>query len=71
MITEFKTLDTGGEGLFKDRGSKFIGIAAHVTSEEEVKEFLVELRKQYYDARHHCYAYVLGADRKIFRANLN
>lgn len=69
MITEFKTLASDGEGLFKDRGSKFIGIATHVTNEEEVKDFLAELRKQYYDARHHCYAYVLGADRKTFRAN--
>lgn len=69
MITEFKTLAKAGEGLFKDRGSKFLGFATHVTSEEEVKEYLVELRKQYYDARHHCYAYVLGADRKVFRAN--
>lgn len=69
MITEFKTLAKAGEGLFKDRGSKFLGFATHVTSEEEVKEFLAELRKQYYDARHHCYAYVLGADRKTFRAN--
>lgn len=69
MITEFKTLAKGGEGLFKDRGSKFIGLATHVTNEEEVKDFLSELRKQYYDARHHCYAYVLGADRKTFRAN--
>ncbi|MTI40553.1 IMPACT family protein [Fulvivirga lutimaris] len=69
MITEFKTLAKPGEGLFKDRGSKFLGFATHVTSEEEVKEFLADLRKQYYDARHHCYAYVLGADRKTFRAN--
>jgi uncharacterized YigZ family protein len=69
MITEFKTLAKAGEGLFKDRGSKFLGFATHVTSEEEVKEYLAELRKQYYDARHHCYAYVLGADRKVFRAN--
>lgn len=69
MITEFKTLDKPGEGLFKDRGSKFLGFATHVTNEEEVKEYLAKLRKQYYDARHHCYAYVLGADRKTFRAN--
>ncbi|MEQ8242439.1 YigZ family protein [Fulvivirga sp.] len=69
MITEFKTLAKAGEGLFKDRGSKFLGFATHVTSEEEVKEYLAEFRKQYYDARHHCYAYVLGADRKVFRAN--
>ena len=69
MITEFKTLSKGGEGLFKDRGSKFLGFAIHINSEEDVKGALAELRKQYYDARHHCYAYVLGAERKTFRAN--
>jgi uncharacterized YigZ family protein len=69
MVTEYLTLSNKGESLFKDRGSKFIGIATHVSTEDDVKQYLDELRKQYYDARHHCYAYVLGAERKVFRAN--
>jgi uncharacterized YigZ family protein len=69
MVTEYLTLSNKGESLFKDRGSKFIGIATHVSTEDDVKQCLDELRKQYYDARHHCYAYVLGAERKVFRAN--
>ncbi len=69
MITDYLTISKSGEGIFKDRGSKFIGIARPVESEDDVKEVLEELRKEYYDARHHCYAYVLGADRSIYRAN--
>lgn len=69
MITEYLTIAKKGEGLFKDRGSKFIGLAFHVESEQEIKAIQEELRKEYYDARHHCYAYVLGADRKTYRAN--
>lgn len=69
MVTEFKTILTGGQSLYKDKGSKFLGFAFHVKDEEEVKSRLNELRKEYYDARHHCYAYVLGSDRKNLRAN--
>ena len=69
MITEFKTIATEGEGLFKDRGSKFLGFTFHVTNEEEIKVAQEQLRKDYHDARHHCYAYVLGVDRKNYRAN--
>ncbi|OYT11272.1 MAG: YigZ family protein [Bacteroidetes bacterium 4572_112] len=57
------------ESLFKDRGSKFIAKAYPVYSEEEVKEALDILRKEYYDARHHCYSYILGADKKRYRIN--
>lgn len=53
----YKTLINQPEGLFKDRGSKFIGLAFPVQSEEEVNEILVQVKKQYYDARHWCYAY--------------
>lgn len=69
MITSYLTISTSGRSLFKDRGSKFIGIALHVTSEKEVKHELELLRKEFHDARHHCYAYVLGSDRSEFRAN--
>ncbi|MDP2235898.1 MAG: YigZ family protein [Bacteroidales bacterium] len=65
----FKTITDRGEGLYKEKGSKFIAIAFPVDSEEDVKQKLSEVRKQYFDARHHCYAYVLGADKSQFRAN--
>lgn len=58
-----------GEGLFKDNGSRFIATAYQVTSEDEVKEIVGALRRQYHDARHHCYAYRLGPDGAVFRAS--
>ena len=68
-VNEFKTISTFGESLFKDKGSKFIGLAHAVKSEEEVREKLDEIKKQYYDARHHCYAYILGLKDQAYRAN--
>ena len=56
----FLTLGKESEGLYKEKGSKFIGIAFRVNSEEDIKLRLEELRKKYYDARHHVYAYRLG-----------
>jgi uncharacterized YigZ family protein len=66
-IVSYKTLGSPGEGLYKEKGSKFLGFAFPVADEEQVKEALEALRKKYFDATHHCYAYVLGADRKKFR----
>ncbi len=57
------------EALFKEKGSKFIAFAYPVENEQEVKEKLELLRKKYHDATHHCYAYMLGKDKKNFRAN--
>ncbi|WP_347158060.1 IMPACT family protein [Pontibacter chitinilyticus] len=65
----YHTIAAPAEGLYKEKGSKFIALAYPVYSEEEVKEQLAELRKTYYDARHHCYAYSLGADKSRYRAN--
>lgn len=65
----FTTLAAPTEGSYKEKGSKFIAVAFPVYSETDVKDRLAETRKKYYDARHHCYAYLLGADKKIFRAN--
>lgn len=65
----YKTIRGGAEGLFKDRGSRFLTYAYHVENEEEIKGFLSELRKKYYDATHHCYAWRLGAHGESFRAN--
>lgn len=57
------------EGLFKDRGSRFIARAYPIENEEQIKQHLAELRKEFYDARHHCYAWVLGADKLHYRVN--
>jgi len=65
----YHEIESPSEALFKDRGSKFIARAFPVYSEEDVKEALEQLRKEYYDARHHCYSYILGADKKLFRIN--
>ncbi len=65
----YKTIDCRSEGFFKDRKSKFYGFAFPVRTEAEIKEIQQELRKKYYDARHHVYAYRLGADKKNFRAS--
>lgn len=67
---EFLTItDTPTEGFYSEKRSKFLAFAFHVTSEEEVKQYVAEFRKKYYDARHVCWAYMLGADRTDFRAN--
>ena len=57
------------EGLFKDNGSRFIAKAYPVESEEEIKQIVASLRKEYHDARHHCYAWRLGLDGVAWRAN--
>jgi uncharacterized YigZ family protein len=53
---------------YKEKGSRFIALAFPVSSEDEIKNRLKEIGKKYFDARHHCYAYVLGADKSKFRA---
>jgi uncharacterized YigZ family protein len=65
----YLTIAAPAEGLFKDRGSKFIAFAFPVRSEEEIKEQLHQLRKLHPSANHHCYAFRLGADKLSFRAN--
>ena len=65
----YLTLLKDSEGFYKEKGSRFLGFAYVVKDEEQVKEKLAELKKKYYDARHHCYAYILGEEGDIFRAN--
>ncbi len=69
MEDVYKTIETPAEGLYKEKGSKFIAFAYPVRTEEAVKEIVEEIKVRYYDARHYCYAYRLGADKKKFRAN--
>jgi uncharacterized YigZ family protein len=65
----YLTISDDSEGLYKEKGSKFLSFAFPVSNEDEIKEKLEFLRKKFYDARHHCYAYVLGKDKAIFRTN--
>ncbi len=69
MSDTFRTIRTTAEGLYKEKGSKFLAFAFPVTSTDDVKRILEAKRKEFYDARHVCYAYVLGSDRSEFRAN--
>jgi len=70
MDDTFKTIsNTIGEGYYTEKRSKFLAFAHHVETVDEVKSILAAYRKQYYDARHVCYAYMLGPERNDFRAN--
>lgn len=69
LVEHYITLKRVGEGLYREKGSKFIALAMPVGSVEDVRDQLTMLRKKYYDARHVCYAYMLGPERQEFRAN--
>ncbi len=60
MVNSYKTITSISQGLYKDKGSKFIALAYPIVSSEEVKEIISGLKKEYYDARHHCYAWRIG-----------
>jgi xaa-pro dipeptidase len=68
---QYKTIleETIGEGYYTEKRSKFLAFAHHIESVDEAKELVIAYRKQYYDARHCCYAYMLGSEQKAFRAN--
>ena len=65
----YKTINSKSEGFYKERGSKFISFSIPVTNEAEVKEFLDKIRKEFHDARHVCFAYILGFDKSGIRMN--
>ena len=65
----YRSIAARSEGLFKDNGSRFIALAYPVETEEQVREIVAGLKKEYHDARHHCYAYRLGYQGDRFRAN--
>ena len=69
MTDEYKTISTTSEGYYTEKRSKFLAFAHHVETVDEIKDLLAGYRKKYYDVRHVCYAYMLGAERKDFRAN--
>lgn len=65
----YKTISSLSEGLYKEKGSKFLAFAIPVETEAEVKEKIAQIKKEYYDARHHCYAYILGYNKSAYRIN--
>jgi|TARA_B110000967_G_C18865297_1_gene552362 uncharacterized YigZ family protein len=70
QIDTYNTIDNSFEGdIFKDRGSKFIGFSFPVTSENQVKEFIILLKKKHHKARHWCYAWRIGKENPQFRVN--
>ena len=69
MNDEYKTIDDTGQGVYTEKRSKFLAYAHHVSDIEQIKQLLAAYRKQHYDARHVCYAYMLGPERLDFRAN--
>jgi len=69
MNDEYKTISATSEGYYTEKRSKFLAFAHPVETTDDIKELLAQYRKKYYDARHVCYAYMLGAERKDFRAN--
>lgn len=69
MSDTYKTISSSTEGIYKEKGSKFLSFAFPVNSADEVKELIKTFKKDYYDARHVCYAYIIGKERKEWRAN--
>ncbi len=65
----YKTIKGTSEGLYKEKGSKFIARAFHVTTEEEVKMHIHEVKQAFHDARHHCYAYRIYPEQPVFKSS--
>jgi len=65
----YKTIEAPSEGLYKEKGSKFIAYAFPISNELQVKEITAKLKKEHHSARHHCFAWRLGADQQIYRFN--
>lgn len=67
MIKEYKTIFQPGTGEIIEKKSRFIGYVRHVETEEEANKFIAEIKRKHYDARHNCYAYVLGENQSVLR----
>jgi len=69
IIDTYQTIEAPAEGIYKEKGSKFIAKAYPVKSDEQVKVILEQVKEDFHDARHHCYAYILGPTGNRWRAN--
>jgi uncharacterized YigZ family protein len=65
----YKTIKSPAEGIYKEKGSRFVSIAIPVSDQEEIKPAIDKLKKEHHEARHHCFAYMLGHERNTWRAN--
>ena len=65
----YKTIINTSTGIYKEKGSRFISVVLPVTDQEQIKPIIDKIRKEHHDARHHCYAYMLGYERLIWRVN--
>ncbi len=68
MIDSYQTINKPGKAEYSEKRSKFLAFAFPVTNTDEVKQLVQQHEKEFYDARHVCYAYMLGAEKEIFRA---
>jgi len=69
MSDTYLTIQDKSEGIYTEKRSKFLAFAHHVETIDEIKDLLTDYKKKYYDARHVCYAYMLGPERTDFRVN--
>jgi len=65
----YKTIRSSSAGIYKEKGSRFISAAFPVSDEQEIKPIIEGIRKEHHEARHHCYAYLLGSEQDVWRAN--
>lgn len=65
----YKTIKSPSNGIYKDKGSRFLAFAYPLSDQDEIKPIIDKLRKEHHEARHHCYAYMIGHDRLIWRVN--
>jgi uncharacterized YigZ family protein len=65
----YKTIASPSQGIYKEKGSRFVSVAIPVSDQEEVKHIIEHIRKEHHDARHHCYAYMIGHEKNIWRVN--
>lgn len=65
----YKTITLSSQGLYKEKGSRFISFAIPVTDQDEIKTIIDKIRKEHHEARHHCYAYMIGHERTLWRVN--
>jgi uncharacterized YigZ family protein len=66
---QYKTIRSSSKGLYKDKGSRFLSFAFPVATIEEISPIIDGIRREYHDARHHCYAYMIGSERNSWRTN--
>jgi uncharacterized YigZ family protein len=69
QFDKYKTIKALSQGIFKEKRSRFVALAHPVSGQHEVKVILEKIRKEHHDARHHCFAYVIGQEKLIWRAN--